>query len=249
MVQAGLSQPSGRPASSRPWTLTEELWSYIYPSFINQPVWRAGNMWRLLNSPHFHMLPRALLAQDTITNVNKTLVRSVAITLVNVWLAPAVMDGADLPDEVAPSRSVRNAEPRLDTQLTTEIRNSSRSRQGGEEETAMMLRGESEHRVTQVFRDSSFSIPKQYYNSSDFSWNWVFVSYGFVLIQEVCTVIDNKTSLPLLFLFNNMTQVGELLQLNKPKTAAAAAINVGSVCKRRVLSTWQRCTQDKKNQI
>lgn len=53
MVQKELSQLSGYPASSRPWTLTEELWSYIYPGFIDQPGWR------LLNSKHFHTHPQA----------------------------------------------------------------------------------------------------------------------------------------------------------------------------------------------
>lgn len=63
---------------------------------------------------------------------------------------------SDLPDDVAPPRSIRKAEPRLDTQLREEIRSRSRSRQGEEEEeeeeTAMMLGRESEPSVTQAFK-------------------------------------------------------------------------------------------------
>lgn len=64
-------------------------------------------------------------------------------------------DGGDLPDDVAPPRSIKKAEPRLDTQLREEIRNRSRSRQGEkeeQEETAMMLGRESERSVTQAFK-------------------------------------------------------------------------------------------------
>lgn len=68
-------------------------------------------------------------------------------------------DGGDLPDDVAPPRSIKKAEPRLDTQLREEIRNRSRSRQGEkeeeEEETAMMLGRESERSVTQAFELSA----------------------------------------------------------------------------------------------
>lgn len=63
-------------------------------------------------------------------------------------------DGGDLPDDVAPPRSIGKAEPRLDAQLREEIR--SRSRQGKEEEeeeeTAMMLGRESERTVTQAVK-------------------------------------------------------------------------------------------------
>lgn len=68
-------------------------------------------------------------------------------------------DGGDLPDDVAPPRSIKKAELRLDTQLREEIRNRSRSRQGEkeeeEEETAMMLGRESERSVTQAFKLSA----------------------------------------------------------------------------------------------
>lgn len=59
-------------------------------------------------------------------------------------------DGGDLPDDVTPPGSIRKAEPRLDAQLREEIR--SRSRQGKEEETAMMLERESEWTVTQAVK-------------------------------------------------------------------------------------------------
>lgn len=67
-------------------------------------------------------------------------------------------DGGDLPDDVAPPRSIKKAELQLDTQLREEIRNRSRSRQGEkeeEEETAMMLGRESERSVTQAFKLSA----------------------------------------------------------------------------------------------
>lgn len=67
-------------------------------------------------------------------------------------------DGGDLPDDVVPPRSIKKAEPRLDTQLREEIRNRSRSRQGEkeeEEETAMMLGRESEGSVKEAFKLSA----------------------------------------------------------------------------------------------
>lgn len=66
-------------------------------------------------------------------------------------------DGGDLPDDVATPRSIRKAEPRLDTQLREEIRSRSRSRQGEEEEeeTAMMLGREFERSVRQAFKLSA----------------------------------------------------------------------------------------------
>lgn len=143
------------------------------------------------------------------------------------WFFWRGKDGGDLPDDVAPSRSIRNAEPQLDTQLRKGIRSSSRSRHGEEEETAMMLGRESERTVTIISQSLLLFHSRSNIYISVFSSNWVFFSFGSVLIRDVCRVIDGRISLPLLLLFNKycMTQVGELSQQNKPKTAAAAAMN------------------------
>lgn len=111
----------------------------------------------------------ALLTQDVITSVNKdarVLMFDEHLGAADREIAPPTpsvllerrYDGGDLPGDVAPSLSIRKAEPRLDTQLREEMRSSSRSRQGEQEEqeeeedgTAMMLGRERERWVTQAF--------------------------------------------------------------------------------------------------